>query len=54
MHHEGKLAHASFPYSTSASSFLKTTFQHLGNLMHVIFPSITITNPLLRNAFYHE
>ena len=44
LHHEGKLACASFPYSRRTSAFPKTTVHREGNLMHVRFPSITGKN----------
>ena len=37
LHHEGKLAHASFPYSESTTALPKTTLHHEGNLMHASF-----------------
>ena len=38
LHHEQRLAHASFPYSTSALP--KTILHHKGNIMNASFPSI--------------
>ena len=37
---KGKLACASFPYSTSTSALSKTTLHREGNITHAIFPSI--------------
>ena len=34
LHHERKLAHASFPYTTRTSSFLRKALHHEANLAH--------------------
>ena len=46
MHHEGKLSHASIPYSTRTSELPETTLYTEPNLMHASFPSITSINTL--------
>ena len=40
LHHEGKLAHARFPYSTSTSALPKTTLHCEANLTHASIPFI--------------
>jgi hypothetical protein len=50
LHHEGKLTHASFPYSTSTSVLPMTTLHYEGNIVHASFPSwcnIVVGNALV-------
>ena len=55
LHHEGKLTHASFPYSTSTTALQKTILHNEGNLMHASFPSErTRTCQLLTTMLYLE
>ena len=46
LHHERKLTHASFSYTTRTSAFLETTLHREGNLMLASFLSIIRTNTL--------
>ena len=40
LHHEGRLAHGSFPYNTRTSALPKTILHREGNLTHSFFPYI--------------
>ena len=52
--HEGKLAHAIFPYGPSTSASVKTTLHLENNLTHASFHFVATTNPLPRSTFHHE
>jgi hypothetical protein len=52
LHHEGKIGHASFPYSTSKSAFPKTTLHCEANLTHASIPYIVKES--LRTCPMHE
>ena len=54
LHHEGKLAHAIIPSSTSTSVLVQTTLHLDKNLTHARFHSVATTNPLPRNTLHHE
>jgi hypothetical protein len=46
LHHEGKITHARFAYTSSTIALPKTTMHHEGNPMYVGFHSITRINAI--------
>jgi hypothetical protein len=58
LHHEGKLACASFPYNTSTSALPKTTLHREANLAHASIPfivkEISRTCPFPKTTLHQE